>query len=67
MKNGKCTIEEKPTLDTMADLSTGQLERLPQGCRRFINPHRYKVSISEGLKDLRNSLMEKVTGGQENA
>jgi len=52
-----------PTLDTMADRSAAQLARLPQGCLRFINPHKYKVSISQGLNGLRNRLMAEVQEG----
>ncbi|HEY6873207.1 MAG TPA: nicotinate phosphoribosyltransferase [Geobacteraceae bacterium] len=49
-----------PSLDEAADRCTNQLESLPQGCLRFINPHRYKVSISRGLNELRTRLMEEV-------
>lgn len=48
------------TLDAMADRSERELAGLPQGCLRFINPHRYKVSISAQLNQLRNTLIEKV-------
>jgi len=48
------------TLDAMAERSAGQLAGLPQGCLRFINPHRYKVSISAGLNELKNRLIETV-------
>ena len=48
------------TLDAMAERSACQLAGLPQGCLRFINPHRYKVSISAGLNELRNRLIETV-------
>jgi len=60
MDGGKRTADLEPTLDQMADLCAGQLTRLPQGCLRFINPHTYKVSISNGLFDLRMRLMEEV-------
>ena len=48
-----------PSLDEMAD-RCGQLRRLPEGCLRFINPHRYKVSLSRGLNELRLRLMDEV-------
>ncbi len=51
------------TLDEMADRSKTQLASLPQGCLRFINPHRYKVSSSKGLNDLRLRLMEEIEHG----
>lgn len=47
------------TLDAMAARSAQQLTHLPQGCLRFINPHRYKVSISHQLSELRNRLVAK--------
>jgi nicotinate phosphoribosyltransferase len=56
MADGQRT-EAAETLEAMADRSTRQLAQLPQGCLRFINPHRYKVSISGELNDLRNRLI----------
>jgi nicotinate phosphoribosyltransferase len=47
----------------MADRTACQLTRLPQGCLRFINPHRYKVSISRGLNELRRRLAEEIQQG----
>ncbi len=60
MKDGRRTTPVSPTLDEMADHCCEQLQRLPAGCLRFINPHRYKVSISRNLKELRDRLMEEV-------
>jgi nicotinate phosphoribosyltransferase len=45
------------TLEAMAERSAGELAKLPQGCLRFIYPHRYKVSISGELNELRNTLI----------
>jgi len=44
-------------LASMAERCRGELSRLPGGCLRLINPHRYKVSISERLKSLREGLI----------
>jgi len=63
MEEGKRKCERGPTLDEMADRSAEQLGRLPVGCRRFTNPHTYKVSISKGLNGLRGRLKHKITGG----
>lgn len=63
MEGGARTSAHKPSLDEMADRSREQLSRLPQGCLRFINPHKYKVSISRGLNDLRLRLMDEVHQG----
>jgi nicotinate phosphoribosyltransferase len=42
----------------MADRCEEQLQRLPNGTLRMVNPHIYKVAISPGMHDLRNRLME---------
>lgn len=56
MSAGRRT-EDPETLETMAQRCAEQLASLPQGCLRFINPHRYKVSISGELNELRNTLI----------
>lgn len=60
MEGGTRIARPAPPLGEMADLCAGQLERLPRGCLRFINPHRYKISISCGLNDLRIRLMNEI-------
>lgn len=52
-----------PTLDAMANRSADQLKHLPSGSLRFRNPHIYKVSISQGLNDLRTTLIDNVQQG----
>jgi nicotinate phosphoribosyltransferase len=47
-------------LASMAERCRGELSRLPGGCLRLINPHRYKVSISERLKSLRGTLIDEL-------
>ena len=59
MKNGRRT-EAPETLFSMSERCRFELAGLPQGCLRFINPHRYKVSISSQLNDLRNRLIDQV-------
>jgi len=63
MAEGRRTRKEREKLDEMADRSACALSRLPHGCLRFINPHRYKVSISSGLNQLRRRLAEEVRHG----
>lgn len=58
MEGGRKTAGPAHGLDELADRSVDQLAHLPQGCLRFINPHKYKVSISRGLNELRQRLME---------
>ena len=45
------------TLDEMADRSQREVALLPEGCRRFVNPHRYKVSATARLRELRERLL----------
>jgi len=50
---------QRESLDVMAERCRNELSMLPSGCLRLINPHRYKVSVSERLKCLRDELVEK--------
>lgn len=50
--------QDKEELASMAERCRRELALLPQGCLRFVNPHRYKVSITANLKDLRSRVME---------
>ncbi|MCM2358905.1 MAG: nicotinate phosphoribosyltransferase [Geobacteraceae bacterium] len=63
LADGRRSPGPTPSLDEAANRCADQLARLPQGCLRFINPHRYKVSISRGLHELRIRLMEEVLHG----
>ncbi|MBJ6723620.1 nicotinate phosphoribosyltransferase [Geomesophilobacter sediminis] len=49
-----------PTLEESADHAARELNLLPEGSLRFVNPHIYKVSVSSGLNRLRLRLMEEV-------
>jgi nicotinate phosphoribosyltransferase len=51
-------LHPSPSMNEMADHCAAQLRRLPEGSLRLINPHRYKVSITRELHDLRTVLME---------
>jgi nicotinate phosphoribosyltransferase len=57
MLDGKI-VAAAETLDQMADYAASQLQRLPEGCLRLVNPHRYKVGISQRLGKLRERLIE---------
>lgn len=61
MDGGRRTTAERESLHDMADRSAEQLRKLPAGSLRFINPHRYKVSMSSGLNALRLRLMQEVS------
>lgn len=62
MENGNRTVKPE-TLASMAERCSQELAGMPQGCLRFINPHRYKVSISGQLNDLRNTLITQLRRG----
>lgn len=51
---------EDEALGTMAERCGQQLSRLPEGSLRLVNPHRYKVSISKGLMQLRQRLLAEI-------
>lgn len=61
MADGRRTLAPEP-LDRMAERCRQEMALLPQGCRRFVNPHRYKVSISAQLKELRCTLIQAAGG-----
>ena len=64
MANGHRTLPQE-SITTMVARCHRELGLLPQGCRRFINPHRYKVSISQQLKTLRCDLIAQATSKGE--
>jgi nicotinate phosphoribosyltransferase len=59
MEGGERTKPREP-LAAMSERCRRELACLPQGCLRFINPHHYKVSISERLHALRTGLIEQL-------
>jgi nicotinate phosphoribosyltransferase len=57
MENGKRLKEKTP----LKDISAYRQERqnlLPEEYKRFVNPHIYKVGISDGLKSVRDKLIK---------
>lgn len=57
MVNSKRIIEKKP-LEEIASYSRERLNKLPDEYKRFINPHVYKVGISDDLKAQRDELVK---------
>jgi nicotinate phosphoribosyltransferase len=55
MEKGRI-LQPAPALDAMADYCADQLQRMPDGSLRLVNPHIYKVGISERLFKLREKL-----------
>ncbi|WP_417884709.1 nicotinate phosphoribosyltransferase [Zunongwangia sp.] len=56
MKKGEVQIKKR-TLTEIAEYSKSRLAELPHEYKRFNNPHIYKVSISEKLKNERDRLI----------
>lgn len=55
---GGTAVCDPPPLPDLAERCAHQLQQLPEGSLRLINPHRYKVAMSQGLHDLRQELMK---------
>jgi nicotinate phosphoribosyltransferase len=58
MEGGRRTCACAP-LPELARRSRDGLSRLPDGCLRFVNPHRYRVALSRRLHELRVGLIER--------
>jgi nicotinate phosphoribosyltransferase len=58
---GGLSLAPAPELTAMADYCAGQLQRLPEGSLRLVNPHRYKVGVSRRLLALRDELSRAAT------
>lgn len=58
MEDGEI-LQQASTLDEMANYCAAQLQRLPEGSLRLVNPHVYKVGASRRLLDLRAQLLKK--------
>ena len=61
MEQGRRTLPPE-SIDCMAERCRRDLSLLPQWCRRFVNPHHYKVSISPQLNELRSALIQAAGG-----
>jgi len=59
MEEGRRILPDE-SLETMANRCQKELQRLPTGTLRLMNPHRYKVSLSPQLNTLRSQLIAKV-------
>jgi nicotinate phosphoribosyltransferase len=54
-----------PTLDQIRQQRLADVERLDPGVRRLVNPHRYHVSLSQKLWDLKEELIRSMRPGGE--
>ena len=64
MEQGEPTQPPEP-LSVMADRCHREMGLLPAGCLRFVNPHRYKISISNRLNQLRAKMIEAAASGRQ--
>ncbi len=56
LKDGR-RVCHQPTIEEMRRVRQGDIDRLDPGVRRLINPHRYHVSLSQRLWDLKQQLI----------
>jgi nicotinate phosphoribosyltransferase len=56
MTEGRLT-GEMPDISTIQARARGELDRLDDTYKRLINPHVYKVSLSDGLSELKSRLI----------
>lgn len=56
-------VGEMPPFEVMRASRAADVERLDPGVRRLINPHIYHVSLSQGLWDQKQALIESLRGG----
>ena len=61
LKNGK-PLREESGLKLIRDRAGRELESLDQSYKRLLNPHLYKVSITERLRDLKLELIKNYLG-----
>lgn len=57
LKEGR-RLTDPPSIEEMRQRRQADLERLDPGVRRIVNPHLYHVSLSEGLWNLKQALIQ---------
>ncbi|MFW6310246.1 MAG: nicotinate phosphoribosyltransferase [Prolixibacteraceae bacterium] len=57
MENGKRKTG-KSSLEAISEYRQQMIEQLPEEYKRFQNPHVYKIGITDGLKSVRDKLIE---------
>ena len=56
-------VYDLPALDAIRATRQADVERLDPGVRRIMHPHIYHVSLTQGLWDLKQALIESASGG----
>jgi nicotinate phosphoribosyltransferase len=59
MQNGKRTRPQE-SLDSIQKRSTEQLSNLDETFKRFLNPHIYKISLSEKLMKRKKDMIQRI-------
>ena len=62
MQDGKRLIAPE-SLEILQARAAEDMARLPEGSTRLLNPHVYRVSITDGLLELRSGLISKLEAG----
>jgi nicotinate phosphoribosyltransferase len=60
-------VSEPEALAAIRDRALGQLSRLPEGVRRFLNPHEFPVGIDVGLHDAREKMIQQMRASSSRA
>lgn len=58
-RQGTCTYSQ-PSLEEIHRITKRELEKLPVGTLRFLNPHTFPVAMEQGLYDLKVKLIKKI-------
>jgi nicotinate phosphoribosyltransferase len=56
-------VEEHPPLEVLRENVVEHISRLDSSYKRLINPHIYKVSLSDKLWKMKSRMIERLTGG----
>ncbi len=57
MRSGRRLRPPRPLVG-IADYAKDRLARLPEGCFRLLNPHRYRVALTRRLHELRETMID---------
>jgi nicotinate phosphoribosyltransferase len=58
-----CRVGTPPSMEEMRARRQEDLDALHPGVKRILNPHRYHVSLSDGLHALKRRVLEEMRGG----
>jgi nicotinate phosphoribosyltransferase len=64
LKQGKL-VYDFPEIDTIRTIRDDDINRLDPGVKRLLNPHRYHISLTQGLFDLKKKLIHDLRSNYE--